>query len=105
MKNSKAFHVSLVSVLFLSFLLIGITVASAQTPNIQYLWETNANNTASAVILVGTPPTIGAYVGSVGMALNITSQNGNLYWGELVNNSHNTGSYRGSSLCHRADHQ
>ena len=82
MKNKRGFHFSLVSVLSLSFLLLGFTVASAAPPNVQYTYSTN---NAETVILTGTPPVqVGVFVSTVGMLLDITSQSGNLYWGTLV---------------------
>ncbi len=82
MKNKRAFHFSLASVLFVSFLLLGVTVASAAPPNVQFLYSTN---TAETVILTGTPPAqVGVFLSTVGMVLDITSQNGNLYWGTLI---------------------
>ena len=81
MKNKRAFHVSLVSVLFLSFLLLGVTVASATPPNVQHTYSTTDANT---VILTGTPPTqAGVVLGGISMVLSVTSQEGNLYWGTL----------------------
>jgi len=83
MKNKRAFHVSLVSVLFLSFLLVGVTVASA-APDVQNTYSTEV---ASTVILVGTPPAqVGAVVAGVSMVLDITSQTDNLYSGTLAVN-------------------
>jgi hypothetical protein len=80
MKNKRTFHFSVVSVLFLSFLLMGVTVASA-APNVQNAYSTD---TASTVILTGTPPTqVGVVVSGVTMLLNITAQTGNLYSGTL----------------------
>jgi len=83
MKNKRAFHASLGSVLFLSFLLVGVTVASA-APNVQFTYSTD---TASTVILIGTPPAqVGTVVDGVGMVLTITSQTDNLYSGTLAIN-------------------
>ena len=83
MKKKRAFHVSLLSVLFLSFLLVGVTVASA-APNVQNTYSTEV---ASTVILVGTPPAqVGAVVAGVSMVLDITSQTDNLYSGTLAVN-------------------
>ena len=82
MKNKSAFHVSLVSVLFLSFLLVGVTVVSAAPPNVENTYSTD---NASTVILIGIPPDqLGTVVDGVGIVLNITSQTGNLYWGTLT---------------------
>jgi phosphoenolpyruvate synthase/pyruvate phosphate dikinase len=84
MKNKRAFHASLVSVLFLSFLLVGVTVASAAPPDVQNTYSTE---NASVMILTGTPPDqVGVVVGGVGMVLNITAQTDNLYWGTLAVN-------------------
>ena len=81
MKNKRAFHVSLVSVLFLSFLLVGVTVASA-APDVLHSYSTDV---ASTVILVGTPPAqAGVVVAGVSMLLNITAQTDDLYWGTLA---------------------
>jgi hypothetical protein len=80
MKNKRAFHFSLVSVLFLSFLLVGLTVAFA-APNVQNAYSTD---TASTVILTGTAPTqVAVVVSGVTMLLNITAQTGSLYSGTL----------------------
>jgi hypothetical protein len=81
MKKSKGFQASLVLLMLLSFLLVGVNVASAE-PNVQYLYSTTD---ARTVILVGTfPAVVGTYLGSVSIDLNITSQDGSLFWGEIA---------------------
>jgi hypothetical protein len=81
MKNKRAFYVSLVSVLFSSVLLVGVTVASAAPPNVEHTYSTD---NANVMILIGAPPQVGVVVGGVSMVLNVISQTDSLYWGTLA---------------------
>ena len=81
MKNKRVFHALLVSVLFISLIFVGANGASA-TPNVQNRYATT---NAKTVVLFGTFPTVvGTYLDAVSIDLNITSQDQNLFWGEIV---------------------